>query len=85
VTAGNVKLSWEVVAQAGVKVDCYDLFRCAKATCPGPPKIAACITATSYTDQPSKGKHWYEVKAEDTISGKKVVTADSNIEEATVN
>jgi hypothetical protein len=46
--------------------------------------MIATVAKTAYTDRPSAGTHYYEVKANDKVNGKAVVTAASNIVKAVV-
>lgn len=85
IVAGKVELEWNAPEQqAGITVNCFDMFRCGQRNCISPKKIGDCIHPTSYTDSPGVGFHWYEVKAEDTVAKKNVETAASNIIEAIV-
>jgi hypothetical protein len=83
VVAGQVPLQWQApIAQPNVTVESYTLWRGTKPTLPSPSKIASGLTATQYTDSGCPKKCYYEVTAEDLVSGKQVQSAPSNIVEA---
>jgi fibronectin type 3 domain-containing protein len=87
ITAENVPLQWEPpLPQTGITVESYNVYDCAESTCPAPPKVAT-VTATSFT-APCTRKNklcYFDIRANDLVAGKKVLTAPSNIVEAKVD
>jgi hypothetical protein len=85
ISNNRVPLQWNAPpVQAGVTVNGYTVWRGSKPTLPSPSKLAT-VTNLNYTDaKPLKGKHFYEVKAQDTVARKKVTTEPSNIVVAVV-
>jgi len=63
VSQGKVPLQWTEPQ----KVDAFNVYRGGSLDMKNPQKIAT-TTATNYTDSPSKGQHFYDIKA--TLSGK---------------
>lgn len=85
VANNQVHLNWTIANQSGITVNSTSLFRCSKPTCPAPPKIATVpYPGMAYTDAPGRGTHFYELKANDTVAGRKITTAPSNIQTAVV-
>ena len=80
----QVQLNWTPpIAQAGVTVNSFSVWRGTKPSLPSPMRIAT-VTSISYTDSKCKFTCYYEIKANDTVSGSQVVTAPSNIVKAKV-
>jgi hypothetical protein len=86
ITSKNVLLKWTAPApQPGVAVVNYALYNCYDAACPSPPAPVA-VSGTGYTAVCNHQNKtcYFMLRANDTVAGKAVQSAPSNIAKATV-
>lgn len=81
ISGRDVTLVWTApVPQAGVTVSSYNVYSCRNSTCSNPREVSSGVTGTTATER-CDHTCYYEVQANDIVSGTSEVTGPSNIVE----